>query len=327
MHFKVSIIVPLYNKVSYIEDTILSVLSQTTEDWELLIVDNCSTDGSMGKAESFISDRVHVFQCLEQGVCSARNYGLTKANGEWVLFLDADDIIEPRHIENLLSTYENFPKAGIIACGWKEVSVVDGTVAIKSPAGVGVSTEDFKLQIVSHAPWAVHAAIIRRSLFCNKELLWPEELNSFSNEDTTFWFKLIQMADVAYCDVTSAVYRVHVEDGRTEKDDFKCWFDGFVMSISLNIQLLKIKKIQITSSHHESIARSAENILEISLKKGCPDITRECARLARYHLSEYMASGGKWKLSLVARQVLGISTFHTLNNFLKKLRGKNLCHD
>ena len=77
----VSIITPLYNKAIYITDTIKSMLSQTYLDWEMLVVDNGSTDGSWEKAQQFQDSRIHFLQSPKQGPGAARNYGLTFAQG------------------------------------------------------------------------------------------------------------------------------------------------------------------------------------------------------------------------------------------------------
>lgn len=93
----VSIIMPCYNAGKYIREAIESVLNQTYSDWELIIVDDGSTDNSMDIAERLaISDsRIRLIMQPNAGACRARNNGIEHANGEYVKFLDADDILEP----------------------------------------------------------------------------------------------------------------------------------------------------------------------------------------------------------------------------------------
>ncbi len=91
----VSIIMPNYNSERYIEATIKSVLAQTYQNWELLFVDDCSTDNSMNLVRSFDDERIKIFQNeVNSGAAVSRNYALREAKGKWIAFLDSDDIWE-----------------------------------------------------------------------------------------------------------------------------------------------------------------------------------------------------------------------------------------
>lgn len=99
---KVSVIVPSYNLGQYLPETLQSVLSQTFQDWECLIVENGSTDGSMNVVTSFCASDTRFVPVVfheNQGVAAARNKGLELAEGEYILFLDADDLIAPGYME------------------------------------------------------------------------------------------------------------------------------------------------------------------------------------------------------------------------------------
>jgi len=95
----VSIIVPLYNSEKYIAETIKSALNQTWTNKEIIIVDDGSTDQSLSVAKSFESDVVKVFSQINKGASSARNEGLLESKGEYIQFLDADDLLSPEKIE------------------------------------------------------------------------------------------------------------------------------------------------------------------------------------------------------------------------------------
>lgn len=90
----VSVIMPLYNASLYVKAAIESVKVQTYPDWELIIVDDGSSDGSYDIAKTFESDRIKVFTQKNSGACVARNLALEKSTGEFVKFLDADDILD-----------------------------------------------------------------------------------------------------------------------------------------------------------------------------------------------------------------------------------------
>lgn len=93
---KVSIIMPCYNASAYLSEAIESVLSQSYKDWELLIIDDGSTDTSREIAKEYvgIDKRIHLIEQPNSGACRARNNGIEHAKGEYIKFLDADDILD-----------------------------------------------------------------------------------------------------------------------------------------------------------------------------------------------------------------------------------------
>lgn len=105
----ISIIIPLYNKSHCINRTIDSVLSQSFRDFELVIIDDGSTDGSSEKIKTYLWDgRIKYYYKKNGGVSSARNYGVYLSSGEWIVFLDADDIMLENcllELLNLVKTY------------------------------------------------------------------------------------------------------------------------------------------------------------------------------------------------------------------------------
>lgn len=99
----ISVIIPLYNKESSIARCINSVKMQSLSDWELIIVDDGSTDGSSVIVETYLSDeRIMYLPKSNGGVSSARNYGIRYAKGEWIIYIDADDYFLPNSLEILL---------------------------------------------------------------------------------------------------------------------------------------------------------------------------------------------------------------------------------
>ena len=91
----ISVLMPLYNASLFVQEAIESVLCQSYTDWELVIVDDGSTDGSLELVRTYESDKVRVYAQPNRGACVARNKGLKEANGRYVKFLDADDVLSP----------------------------------------------------------------------------------------------------------------------------------------------------------------------------------------------------------------------------------------
>ena len=93
---KVPIIVPVYNVESYLTQCIESLLIQTSIEYEIILVDDGSTDGSSSICDAYSANynNVHAYHKVNGGLSSARNYGLDKSTGEWVVFVDSDDFVE-----------------------------------------------------------------------------------------------------------------------------------------------------------------------------------------------------------------------------------------
>ena len=104
---KVSVILPAYNVEKYIAKSIDSVLEQSFTDYELLIIIDGSPDNSKSVAESFSDSRISVFEKKNGGLSDARNYGLERATGDYIYFMDSDDWIEPYLLEKTVSVLEN----------------------------------------------------------------------------------------------------------------------------------------------------------------------------------------------------------------------------
>ena len=108
MNELVSIIMPSYNTAQYISDSINSVLSQTYENWELIIVDDCSTDNSIEVIKAFEDSRIILLKNQKNsGAALSRNYALREAKGKWIAFLDSDDIWLPNKLSDQIEYMEN----------------------------------------------------------------------------------------------------------------------------------------------------------------------------------------------------------------------------
>jgi teichuronic acid biosynthesis glycosyltransferase TuaG len=196
----VSIIVPVYNAVKCIEDTILSIKSQTFTDWELILVDDCSQDGSMGVMERYVCDNIHMVQ-LEQGsgAAAARNKGIELAKGRYISFIDADDLWSPEKLEHQIAFMEE-----------QECAFCFTGYEFADENGVGV-------QKIVRVPNKLHyrAALKNTTIFTStvmfdmtkisKELIQMPEVES---EDTATWWKILRNGYVAYgLDEALTLYR------------------------------------------------------------------------------------------------------------------------
>ena len=109
---KFSVVIPLYNKEHYIEKALNSVLAQSFQDFEILVVDDGSTDSSAEAALRVSSDKIRLIRQENQGVAVARNTGIYNAEGTYISFLDADDEWEPNYLETIHALTEQYPGSG-----------------------------------------------------------------------------------------------------------------------------------------------------------------------------------------------------------------------
>jgi len=108
---RVSIIIPVYNAAQFLRDTLTWALQQDVQDKEIIVVDDGSADDSLAIARQFSSDQLHVIAQNNRGASSARNRGLAEARGEFIQFLDADDLLAPNKISEQLRVLEATPTA------------------------------------------------------------------------------------------------------------------------------------------------------------------------------------------------------------------------
>ena len=204
----VSIITPLFNKRAFIGETIKSVLAQTLADWEMIVVDDASTDGSAEVVRLYAAQdrRIRLWERTnEKGPGSARNHGVALAKGSWVLFLDADDLIESSHLERLTRDAHVQPAVKIIAGSYRRFPDNQPSVFTQiPPAGLGLGKQDLLDYAIAFGAWAPHAAIVSRDILFG-QFLWDEK--DFFGEDTAFWFRLLCFHTPGFSDNHGALYR------------------------------------------------------------------------------------------------------------------------
>jgi glycosyltransferase len=174
----VSIIIATFNAESTLDDAINSVLKQTYSSIELIIVDGLSTDNTINIIKKYKSDSLHYVSEKDEGIYDALNKGVKLSNGEWLLFLGADDLIEPNGISDLME----------ISCGF---DVVYGNVTDLYPDGKKIKTKAKDFKIVTFSPFGCHQSVLMR-----KDVI--EKLNGFNVKyKIVADFDLIQRAYLA----------------------------------------------------------------------------------------------------------------------------------
>lgn len=143
MKQRVSIILPLYKSKRYICETIDSVLAQTHEDWELIVVDDGSPDDSGDIVRAYGDSRIVVYTRDNTGPCRSRNFGIAQATGEYICFIDHDDIWLPEKLERHLDHLIRRPKVGVSYGPSEFIDVDGGSLGLyQVPKLVGIDARD-----------------------------------------------------------------------------------------------------------------------------------------------------------------------------------------
>ncbi|WP_147678946.1 glycosyltransferase family 2 protein [Algibacter pacificus] len=108
-----SVIIPLYNKKPYIKNTLKSVLNQSFKDFEIIVINDGSNDGSIDEVHQITDDRLVIYNQSNSGVSMARNLGIKKANSKYIALIDADDFWKPNHLQEHYNSIQKFPEADL----------------------------------------------------------------------------------------------------------------------------------------------------------------------------------------------------------------------
>ncbi len=209
-----SIIVPVYGVESYLEQTVHSVLSQDFHDWELILVDDGAKDrsGQIADALSAQDDRIRVIHKENGGVSSARNTGLRAAQGEYIIWLDGDDLLSSNSLARLAQYLFKNPHADIILQNYQTYQ--NDTVLPGSSYSFDVS----KLTDADHTlsylfgtwpdfPWAIWANVYRREMLLSNGLLFDETMSM--NEDGNWLLDaFLHARTFGAADNTMYIYRI-----------------------------------------------------------------------------------------------------------------------
>ena len=156
----VSVVIPARNAEAFLARALDSLRAQTYGNWDAIIVDDGSQDGTAPVAESYsaMDKRIRLLKQDPGGVSRARNLGLCAAREDWVVFLDADDVLLPTHLERLAAALESDRDADAAVCHWAETGP-DG--AVHEPK-VKLESDMFR-QFTCGCAFAIHACMVRRS--------------------------------------------------------------------------------------------------------------------------------------------------------------------
>lgn len=206
-----SIIIPLYNKENFVLNTLKSVMNQNFQDFEVIVVDDGSTDKSAEKVRELDNPKINYFRIENQGVSNARNFGIQKSNADYICFLDADDYWFKNHLEVLHKLISDFPEAGMY-CSRYSVKISDSKEIKPEFQGIdnnfrGYIDDYFYSSLVYRVAWT-SAIVIKKIVFDNVGMF---DVNISSGQDIDMWTRIALKHKTAISDSVTAVYNFQIE--------------------------------------------------------------------------------------------------------------------
>jgi glycosyltransferase involved in cell wall biosynthesis len=201
----VSVVLPVYNGEMYVATTIASVIAQTYPRWELLIVDDGSTDTTADVVARFVDRRIVYIRQENRGLSAARNAGISRAEGEYVAFLDHDDLWAPQFLTRCVSAMEGnlHPRLGAVYTS--ALYVDEGGNVLPQAASNVVSTPLLHDRLLEGGFFPVHAVLARTEAVIALGVFDP---SLKSVEDWDLWLRLSESHGVLAIPESLAQYRV-----------------------------------------------------------------------------------------------------------------------
>lgn len=215
-----SVVIPLYNKERFLSATLRSVELQTFKDYEVIIVDDSSTDNSFNIAKTFEKDkRFKVYTKLNGGVSDTRNFGIEKAMGQYICFLDADDIWDCSYLQEVYRLIKKYSDYDVFCLGYSSFNNVIEDAYAKYNLRKYIKTDDavidfFRYSVLKKGSIALTSAVvISKKLIERNQLKFQKDCSM--GEDVDFWVRACTLKDIVYSNKTLMFYRNSCEDSLT----------------------------------------------------------------------------------------------------------------
>lgn len=217
---KVSVIVPTFNRAAILRETLGSILCQTFPDFELIVVDNESTDGTEAVVRSFADPRIRYFRHANGGIVAVnRNFGMAAARGEYIAFCDDDDQWMP---EKLARQLEAFARDGGLGLVCTNAVDFDG----QRERGIRVTRKlrprDFSFEGLARGSYIINSSVMVRKRAIEEVGPMDESPEIFTAEDFELWLRIARRYRIVFLKEPLVRYRVHpTGHGQTQSTQMK----------------------------------------------------------------------------------------------------------
>lgn len=293
----ISVIVPIYNVENYLRQCLDSVLGQTFKNFEVLLVNDGSSDSSGDICREYVEkdSRFHYFEKENGGLSDARNYGIERAQGEYLTFIDSDDFVNEKHLENLFLA-SRLTNADITIGGFSRFE--NGTFWLYQDYFSSDSLVSFtSAQAIQHLDSMFDVPFLNFSIICGKLFkrdLFKElrfQYGKYAEDQFIIWKLYLKARSIYTFNVDSYVYRInntgmssvfslkHLDyiDALEERIKFTKDIDGIDISLSFNMYRYVLKRILQQLEEHDYIdeAKEVREKLELAEQGQYPFLTDE----------------------------------------------------
>ena len=218
----ISVIIPLYNCEKFIKRSINSVLRQTVKEFEIIVVDDGSTDKGPEIVKDMDSSVIRLIRQENQGVSCARNRGIKESRYELVAFLDADDEWDTDHLETIMYLYNKYPQCGVFAASYR-MSVGNNIIYPEFSPEIpfkddGILYNYYEVASGSNLPINSNTYAVRKSII---ESIGGYPTGIPSGEDILTIARLNAVCDFAYTTKATSTYYLHNETVKSERPVLK----------------------------------------------------------------------------------------------------------
>ena len=240
-----SIVIPTYNHANFLHKALSSVISQTYQNWEAIIIDNYSNDNTMEIIESFNDPRLKTFQIDNKGIiASSRNLGISKSKGEWVAFLDSDDKWYPNKLSSVNEFLSENSECHIIS---NDENKIIKKKKIKKVLRYGPLPKNaYKYMLLYGNRLSTSATVVKKSFLERNNLKFNESEKFVTVEDFDFWLRLAKKnARFKFIPRVMGEYVIHSSNTSNQGD--------ITYKNSLSLLKYHIDKVQEFSRNKEKL--------------------------------------------------------------------------
>jgi len=228
---KVSVIIPAYNAEKYLAETVCSVLDQSYDDYEVIVVDDGSSDGTLGVARSF-EPRIRVLPKSNGGPASARNLAIRNSRGDYIAFLDSDDLWLKDKLEKQVALLEKDPMAGLVYGEALMFTGNNGEIKIRDRIGFTLEPSFRSLLFGDYIP---NSTVIIRRCCTDKVGLLNESRDLIGVEDYEYWMRVAKHFTMVGVPQPLAYYRIR---------EGNLMGDGSDINKGLDLSIAAIREIE-----------------------------------------------------------------------------------
>lgn len=259
---KISVILPVYNCELYIKETIDSVLNQTFSDFELLIIDDCSTDKTVSIIKEYSDERICLIEKeTNSGYTDSLNFGISIANGEYIARMDGDDICLPERFAKQVAFLDK--NSTIILCGTAIKFIGSSSGNLFYPQ----TNEEIKICLFSFLPTFAHPTVMGKKEIFKK---YNYNKNFEPAEDYELWTRFVQEGEAANLNEILLEYRVHSNQVSVTKKNIQDLN-------SYKSRLKMLQSLQLDSKYSE------DDIIKFLVNKNWPYTITECEDINEFY--------------------------------------------